>query len=113
MDLEGRKSAILLAVLDEERRKALSYVPKADVDAFAGLYAEAHMRNEICKALREQGHDVPDWSFQTVWLDEELNIGQARNGWRAKQVVDVERAAKDPEDAPERQLQPGGASGWK
>lgn len=112
MDLEARKAAILLADVEERRRKALSYVPKSDVDAFAGLYAEADRMDDIAHVLRERGHPVPGYAFQREWLDEQLNIGSARDGWRSLQVVDVEKGAKELNEEPERRLSPGGGRGW-
>lgn len=114
---ETRPGGILL---DEQRRKALSYVPKDDVDAFATLYWEADdmdcIKTKVDAWCRENGlPPVPDFSFLRRWVDEQLNIGQSRDGWRSNQVLDAHRANQEEKEKMERYMSPeyrGEARGW-
>lgn len=101
---ETRPAGILL---EAERWKLLRFVPKADVDAFAGLYAEAHRMNALAKELEAQGTPVDvDFGFMLLWLDEQLEIGASRDGWRSNQVVEVTKGAQEERHTMERYMDP-------
>lgn len=117
MNDDKRNAAILL---EPERLKLLGFVPKSDVDAFAGLYAEAERMNEVRNHLiLEEGvppQDLPRMDWMVEWLDTELMIGASREGWRSNQVVEIQRGGRDEKDQPERYMDPEYGEtkrGWK
>lgn len=90
---DPRPAAIMLegALGEEDRRKMMSWVPPAVVDAYATMYWEA---NEF------SDDDLRDW------LDQQLIIGASRKGWRANQVVEVQKGEQMAKMSRERYLDP-------
>lgn len=119
MNPQDKRAAGIL--LEEQRLKLLVFVPKQDVDAFAGLYDEAERMNDIRRRLiLEEGvppQDLPSMDWLARWLDTELSVGASRDGWRSNQVVDVMKGQRDERTSSERymdpQYGPEERHGWK
>lgn len=93
MRMDPRAASIMLegAVGEEDRRKMMSWVNPAVVEAFGTLYWEA---NEF------DDDDLRDW------LDQQLLVAASRRGWRANQVERIQMGEQDAKMARERYLDP-------
>ncbi len=89
-------------LLEDDQRRKLAFVPAQDVDAFASLYHEAAFFQRL-----SDKYDLDlDWTFLSDFVDEEIRVGMARDGWRANQIVDVTRGREERREADERYLSP-------
>src|SRR5690349_10712658 len=90
---DPRPAAIMLegALGEEDRRKMMSWVQPGVIDAYATLYWEANEFND---------DDLRDW------LDQQLIISASRKGWRANQVVEVQKGEQAAKMSRERYLDP-------
>ena len=84
-------------LLNRERRDLLARITKDSVEPFSYFYRDCHRANELEKLLDlEEGLPVKQKWEQICyddfkWADEILVMSQSGDGWRAKQIENVER----------------------